>query len=68
MLLRWLPGNRLSLRPRITVTGNSGVAVFDRLLSPFFGFSDPAGLVSVSFLNLGSAGTDVVTNYALDNT
>ena len=50
---------------RITVTGNSGSSVFDLGLSPFYGFSDPAGLISISFLNLG--GVFSFGNYTLDD-
>jgi hypothetical protein len=49
----------------ITVTGNSGSFVMDLAPATFFGFSDPTGLISISFENLGSFGGG--GNYALDD-
>jgi hypothetical protein len=44
---------------RITVTGYSGSSVFDlSAATPFYGFSDPTGLISISFQNLGTAVPD----------
>ena len=55
---------------RITVTGNSGSSVFDLTGASFYGFSDPTGLISISFLNLGTdVGGGVISrgNYGLDD-
>ena len=48
---------------RITVTGNSGSSIFDVSQVPFYGFSDPTGLISISFQNLGdlTGGFDLYT-------
>ena len=51
---------------RITVTGNSGSSVFDVSQVPFYGFSDPTGLISISFQNLGIP-TGGFGNYSLDD-
>jgi hypothetical protein len=52
----WAVTDFFALKPdnafRITVTGNSGSSVFDRSTAAFYGFSDPTGLISISFQNL----------------
>ena len=54
---------------RISVTGNSGSSVFDLSAAPFYGFSDPTGLISISFQNLGTAGPfgTAFGNFGLDD-
>jgi hypothetical protein len=57
---------------RVTVQGGSGPALIQRDLVAtglFIAFSDPLGLVSVTFQNLGRpvGSTTVYTNYAFDN-
>ncbi len=50
---------------RIIVTGNSGTTTFELPGASFYGFSDPTGLISVSFINL--FGGFVEGNYSLDD-
>jgi len=60
---------------RVTVTGNSGTLVVTALgksLNQFFGVTDPSGLISVQFVNLGvpPSGNNPggsIGNYAFDN-
>jgi hypothetical protein len=52
---------------KVTVTGGSGTAVFTEPSSVnFVGFSDPTGLTSVVFQNLGTGGSSF-GNYSFDN-
>jgi hypothetical protein len=55
---------------QVTVTGNSGTVVFTHQIADgFSGFSDPTGLTSVTFMNLGTLSGGGIShgNYAFDN-
>lgn len=49
-----------------TVTGESGVSIFDLSGGGIFGFADLEGLASISFANAGSHGGGV-SNYSFDS-
>ena len=52
---------------RVRVTGNSGVATFESNFAGPVGFSDPTGLISVSFENLGAPPSIAPSNYSFDD-
>jgi hypothetical protein len=53
---------------QVTVAGGDGTAVFTQpVAGGFWGFSDPAGLTSVTFRNLGNAPAGSAGNYSFDN-
>ncbi len=54
----------------VVVTGGSGVLDITQIGTTFFGFYDPLGITSVTFLNMGTINPDgfrTFTNYSWDN-